>query len=81
MIKTRKSLGNVLGQDTTEPGLVLVKPRKDMNKVSCRRDMTEIQLKAVWYIDKNDEYSKEIGYLKNSNDDPKKFRYIQSNLS
>ena len=47
MIKTRKSLGSVLGQDTSEPSLVLVKPRKDMNKVSCRRDMAEILLKAV----------------------------------
>ena len=39
--------GGVLGQDTSEPSLVLVKPRKDMNNVSCRRDMTEILLKAV----------------------------------
>ena len=37
--------GSVLGQDTSEPRLVLVKPRKDMNNVSCRRDMTEILLK------------------------------------
>ena len=29
------------------PSLVLVKPRKDMNNVSCRRDMTEIVLKAA----------------------------------
>ena len=29
------------------PSLVLVKPRKDTNKVSCRRDMTEILLKAA----------------------------------
>ena len=27
--------------------LVLVKPRKDMNNVSCRCDITEILLKAV----------------------------------
>ena len=39
--------GSVLGQDTSEPSLVLVKPRKDMNNVSCRRDMTEILLKAA----------------------------------
>ena len=39
--------GTVLGQDTSEPSLVLVKPRKYMNKVSCRRDMTEILLKAA----------------------------------
>ena len=32
----------VLGQDTSESSLVLVKPRKDMNNVNCRRDMTEI---------------------------------------
>ena len=38
---------SVLGQDTAEPSLVLVKPRKDMNNVNCPRDMTEILLKAV----------------------------------
>ena len=38
--------GSVFGQDTSEPSLVLVKPRKD-NNVSCRRDMTEILLKAA----------------------------------
>ena len=38
---------SVLGQDTSEPSLVLVKPRKDMDNVSCRRDMTEILLKAA----------------------------------
>ena len=38
--------GNVLGQETSKPSLVLVRPRKDMNNVSCRRDMTEILLKA-----------------------------------
>ena len=30
--------GSVLGKDTSEPSLVLVKPRKDMNNVSCRDD-------------------------------------------
>ena len=39
--------GSVLGQDTSEPSLVLVKPMKDMNNVICCRDMTEILLKAV----------------------------------
>ena len=39
--------GSVLGQDTSEPSLVLVKPRKDMNNVSCRRDINEILLKAA----------------------------------
>ena len=39
--------GSVLGQDTSEPSLVLVKLRKDMNIVNCRRDMTEILLKAA----------------------------------
>ena len=39
--------GSVLGQDTSEPSLVLVKPRKDMNDVSCHSDMTEILLKAA----------------------------------
>ena len=36
-----------LGQDTSEPNQVLVKPRKDMNNVSCHRDMTAILLKAA----------------------------------
>ena len=39
--------GSVHGQDTSEPSLVLVKSRKDVNNVSCRRDMTEIMLKAA----------------------------------
>ena len=34
-------------QDTSEPSLVLVKPRKDMNNVSCHRDMTGILLNAA----------------------------------
>ena len=40
-------LWSVLGQDTSEPSPVLVKHRKDMNNASCRRDMTEILLKAA----------------------------------
>ena len=39
--------GSVLEQDTSEASIVLVKPRKDMNNVNCRRDMTEILLKAA----------------------------------
>ena len=40
--------GSVLGQDISEPlSLVLVKPRKDVNNVSCCRYMTEIPLKAA----------------------------------
>ena len=39
--------GSVLGQDTSEHSLVLVKPRKDMNNVNCHRDMTEILLKVA----------------------------------
>ena len=39
--------GSVLGQDTSEPSLVLVKTRKDMNNVGCCRDWTEIPLKAA----------------------------------
>ena len=35
-----------LGKTLQSPSLVLVKPRKDMNNVSCRRDITEILLKA-----------------------------------
>ena len=41
------SFESVLGQDTSEPGLVLVKPRKDMNNVRCRRDITDILLKLA----------------------------------
>ena len=36
-----------LGKTLQSPSLVLVKPRKDMNNVSCRRDMTEILLKVA----------------------------------
>ena len=39
--------GSVLGQDTSELSLVLVKPRKDMNNMSCRREMTEILSKVA----------------------------------
>ena len=37
----------LLGQDTPEPSFVQVNPRKDMNNVNCRRDMTEILLTAA----------------------------------
>ena len=40
-------VGVSLGQTLQSPSLVLVKPRKDINNVSCRRDMTEILLKAA----------------------------------
>ena len=36
-----------LGKTLQSPSLLLVKPRKDMNKVCCRCDMTEILLKAA----------------------------------
>ena len=36
-----------LGKTLQSPSLVLVKPRKDMNNVSCRCDLTEILLKAA----------------------------------
>ena len=39
--------GSVLGQDTSEPSLEVVKPRKDMNNMSCGSDMTEILLKVA----------------------------------
>ena len=39
--------GSFFGQDTSEPSLLQVKPRKDMNNVSFRRNMTEILLKAA----------------------------------
>ena len=38
--------GVSLGKTLQSPSLVLVKPRKDMNNVSCRCDMTKILLKA-----------------------------------
>ena len=39
-------VGVSLGKTLQSPSLVLVKPRKDMNNVSCHCDMTEILLKA-----------------------------------
>ena len=44
--------GSVLGQDTSEPSLALVRPRKDMNNVIYRRDMTESGVKhhSIVYI-------------------------------
>ena len=39
--------GGVLVKTLRSPNLVLVKPRKDMDNVSCRCDMTEILLKGV----------------------------------
>ena len=40
-------VGVSLGKTLQSPSLVLLKPRKDMNNVRCRRDMTEILLKAA----------------------------------
>ena len=40
-------VGVSLGKILQSPSLVLVKPRKDMNNVNCRRDMTEILLKVA----------------------------------
>ena len=40
-------VGVSLGKTLQSPSLVLVKPRKDMNNVSCCSDMTEILLKAA----------------------------------
>ena len=39
-------VGVSLGKTVQSLSLVLVKPRKDMNNVRCRRDRTEILLKA-----------------------------------
>ena len=39
--------GGSLGKTLQSSSLVLEKPRKDKNNVSCRRDMTEILLKAA----------------------------------
>ena len=39
--------GSVLGQDTSEPQPSAGETQDDMNNVSCRRDMTEILLKAA----------------------------------
>ena len=40
-------VGVSLGKTLQSPSLVLMKPRKDMNDVSCRCDMTEILLKVA----------------------------------
>ena len=40
-------VGVSLGKTLQSPSLVLVKLRKDMNNVSCHRDMTEILLNAA----------------------------------
>ena len=39
--------GSVLGQDTSEPQPSTGETQEGMNNVSCRRDMTEILLKAA----------------------------------
>ena len=39
--------GSVLGQNTSEPQPSTGETQEDMNNVSCRRDMTEILLKAA----------------------------------
>ena len=38
--------GSVLGQNTSGPSLLLVKPRKGMNISSSHRDMTEINVES-----------------------------------
>ena len=40
-------LGSILVQSTSEPSLVQLKPGKDKNNLSFRRDMTEVLLKAA----------------------------------
>ena len=40
-------VGVPLGETTQSPSLVLGKPRRDMNNVSCHRDTTEILLKVA----------------------------------
>ena len=40
-------VGVSMGKTLQSPSLVLVKPRKEMDNVSCRHDMTEILLKAA----------------------------------
>ena len=40
-------MGVSLGKTLQSPSLVLVKPKKDMNNVSCCSDMTEILVKVV----------------------------------
>ena len=39
--------GSVLGQNTSEPQPSTGETQEDMNNVSCRRDVTEILLKAA----------------------------------
>ena len=40
------SIGVSLGKTLQSPSLVLVKPKKDMNNVSCGRNVTEVLLKV-----------------------------------
>ena len=40
-------VGVSLGKTLQNPSLIMVKPRKEINNVSCRRDMTEKMLKAT----------------------------------
>ena len=45
--RTGSSAQECLGETIQGSSLVLMIPRKYMNNVSCRRDMTEILLKSV----------------------------------
>ena len=50
MIRTGSSLVFVevsFGKTLQSPGVVLVKPREDMNNASCCHNVTEILLKAL----------------------------------
>ena len=40
-------VGVSLGKTLQRPSLVVAKPRKEMNNMSCHRDMTEVLFKAA----------------------------------
>ena len=46
-------MGVFFGKTLQSPSIVLVKPRKDMDNVSCCRDMPEILLKAAYNTHNN----------------------------
>ena len=69
--------GSVLGQDTSEPSLVLEKPRKYMNNVSCCRDMTEILSLSISLSPLTDDDTSHQYAL--TSQDPDNFRSLSVN--
>ena len=72
-------VGLSLGKTLQSPNLVMVKPRKDMNNVSCRHDMTEILLKAEYNTIQSFSYSNQsvenagVAFFKGANERNKFF--------